>query len=102
MLPHHIRASWFCIVPVHPVKVQVRKARGRRGTTHKLAKQDLRELTEWVESAGPVDSGITFGADEADRAAEETLRMMDVPRSGTVSRPETASTRDVKCVCCAS
>lgn len=48
----------------------------------RLTKQELRELSDWAESDGPVDSGVTLTADEADRAAEQTLRMVGRPSLG--------------------
>ncbi|MFT8705077.1 hypothetical protein [Bifidobacterium aquikefiricola] len=48
----------------------------------KLAEQELKALSDWVESDGPVDSGVTLNIDEADRVAEQTLRMVGRPSLG--------------------
>ncbi|MCI2149166.1 ribbon-helix-helix protein, CopG family [Bifidobacterium crudilactis] len=48
----------------------------------KLTKQDLKELTEWAKSDGPVDSGVALTTDAADQAAEQTLRMAGRPSLG--------------------
>lgn len=39
-------------------------------------------MTDWAESDGPVDSGVTLTADEANRTSEQTLRMVGRPSLG--------------------
>lgn len=48
----------------------------------RLTERELRGLGEWADSDGPLDSGVTLTAKEADLAAEQTLRMVGRPLPG--------------------